>query len=72
MADRRYNAVLDVYALTSLYPQEAAALRAATQLTALAYLRKRADKQELLVLLRLATDLGYISEELYTLHTKFL
>jgi hypothetical protein len=70
--NKRYAATLDIYALTATYPLEATALREVTQLTALAYLQRKATKQELLTLLRLAKDLGYTNEELYKLHTQFL
>lgn len=68
----RHNAVLDVYAIVSLYPPEANALALSTQLTALAYLQGRADSDEVLTLLRLAYDLGYVDEQSYLAHSRFL
>lgn len=69
---KRYEAVLDVYALVTCYPQEASALALVTQLTALAYLQGRAGSDDLTLLLRLACDLGYIDERLYEAHVQRL
>ncbi len=68
----RYAAVLDIFALVSTYPTEARVLREATQVTALAYIRGEATASDVRLLLFLARDLGYASEELIEAHQSFL
>lgn len=68
----RYNQVLDVISITSTYPETAYALAAATQKTALAYLNRKANKKELLQLIQLANDLGYIDDDIYQSHATLL
>jgi hypothetical protein len=68
----RYAAILDIYALVATYPAEAEALVLITQLTALSYLQRKTHKRELVILLLLARDLGYITADAYELHIRFL
>ena len=72
MKKRRYDAVLDIFALTTCYPQNAESLAYATQLSALAYLRSAASKRDIIVLLRVAKDLGYVDDDLFVEYTKNL
>ena len=68
--NKRYDAVLDVFALVVLYPMEAEALKRLTIETALRYLHGKAKTADLTILLRLAIDLGYLEEELYAYYLR--
>jgi hypothetical protein len=70
--DRRYQATLDIFSLISLYPEEASVLASQTVLAALRYIERQSDGNRVALLLRLARDLGYVSDELFKLHTQFL
>jgi hypothetical protein len=67
----RYAAVLDVFSLTSLYPDFASVLATRTQREALRFL-ETGNATKLSVLLRIAADLGYIDDEASIALTKLL
>jgi hypothetical protein len=70
--NKRYTAVIEIYALAATYPPEGAALRDATQFTALGFLQRTATKQELLTLVTLGHDLAYMSDESFRVLAQLL
>lgn len=67
----RYSVILDVIALTHLYPKQAEVLSRATQREALLYLNG-APAKKLALLLKIASDLGYLDSSVHEILAKLL
>lgn len=63
--DEKYNFLLDLYPIMSVFPPEASLLTMRLEQAAFSMLHGNEDKEQLRTLLCLAKDLGYLDDRLY-------